>query len=604
MTTSHLYCIFNANDPTPTAIAIRSLNFQSVTVYVIGHDSFSEPQRKNLDLLKRWATGSGKEGHWPDGLWDSDWDWPEVESDVTFQLINGIDSDIFGEVQADHFFFDLKGGTKAMSIELMDAANQVFDSPEFIFSNLGESLLLSKGVVLPRGVLALRELTYLASGYVMNPSFVPLREDALAIQTHFSFTQETKKSSETKEIFEVARFSKAFFKSIGKEVPADKSSRNLMEQHFLEDFATSVLSLSENVVEAVGGVRFLDPSFKNSKGAAKWLLGKPYIKKKLEKKGLHKPCMALLTSSASEEENEKRGGAIGAVRNYLHIMEIDVLAILSTGELIGIECKYGRYDHEDVHRIRSICQRLSMRAIPVLVHSKLTSSNPYGVAELSFTEMGNAVELIRLLNTRTLLTSPGIEKAASVSPPSKNKNKTKEIGNEHLAPVNKERNALHCLPLIEIAVVSISSTGGNYSTFKRGMKRLQISMENMDIALAELGQKMGFKTTNKPDTNWIEWDVEDPIELNSADKVINNSESVSHPSDGKVDFHTAIGSLLLLVKSSPRSWSEFLVELRNSGFNVKGLRQLIIKNFADELKFEVVPGDKLVDSGDDWIIWN
>ena len=49
MTTSHLYCIFNANDPTPTAIAIRSLNFQSVTVYVIGHDSFSEPQRKNLD---------------------------------------------------------------------------------------------------------------------------------------------------------------------------------------------------------------------------------------------------------------------------------------------------------------------------------------------------------------------------------------------------------------------------------------------------------------------------------------------------------------------------------------------------------------------------
>ena len=44
MTTSHLYCIFNANDPTPTAIAIRSLNFQSVTVYVIGHDSFSEPQ--------------------------------------------------------------------------------------------------------------------------------------------------------------------------------------------------------------------------------------------------------------------------------------------------------------------------------------------------------------------------------------------------------------------------------------------------------------------------------------------------------------------------------------------------------------------------------
>ena len=32
----HLFCIFNANDPTPTAYAIRSSSYQRVTVFVWG----------------------------------------------------------------------------------------------------------------------------------------------------------------------------------------------------------------------------------------------------------------------------------------------------------------------------------------------------------------------------------------------------------------------------------------------------------------------------------------------------------------------------------------------------------------------------------------
>jgi len=572
MTTSHLYCIFNANDPTPTAIAIRSLNFQFATVYVIGHDDFSEAQLKNLSLLERWITGSAKEGHWPEGLWDSDWDWPEVQAQVTIRFINEINSKIFGEVQADHFFIDLKGGTKAMSIELMDSANEALNSPEFIFSNLGESLLLSKGIVLPKDVLSLSELTYLASGYVMNPSFVPLPEDALAIQNHFSFTQERNFDYRTKRKSQRARFSEDFFKSIGKEIPEGKNPRNLMEQNFLEDFATSMLSLSEEVVEAVGGVRFVDPSFKKSKGTAIWLLKKPGIKDKLEKGNLHEPCMDLLASSQNEDSSFEKshlmfpssshvtlmawpnGGrlqwleqlrvfrlkigkkylAIRTIRSYLHIMEIDALAVLSSGELIGVECKYGSYDEEDVHRIRSICRRLSPRTIPALVHSKLTSSNPYGVAELSFTEMSKAMELIRLLNSKTLLITPAKGKKVNVPPTINQKDKSKDFSDNQLAPIIKERNALHCLPLIEIAVVSISSSGGNYSTFKRGMKRLLISMENMDVALAELGQKMGFETTNKKDSNWIKWNIEPHDESNSTDDVADNSKDINSTSEEKV----------------------------------------------------------------------
>ena len=33
MTQNHLYCIFNANDPTPTALAIKSMEFDYATVF-------------------------------------------------------------------------------------------------------------------------------------------------------------------------------------------------------------------------------------------------------------------------------------------------------------------------------------------------------------------------------------------------------------------------------------------------------------------------------------------------------------------------------------------------------------------------------------------
>ena len=76
-----------------------------------------------------------------------------------------------------------------MSIDLMDYANERLDDPQFIFSNPGESLLLSKGVVLPRDVLGLNEIVFLASGYVMNEEYVPKPRIAEKIKLEFKFVE-------------------------------------------------------------------------------------------------------------------------------------------------------------------------------------------------------------------------------------------------------------------------------------------------------------------------------------------------------------------------------------------------------------------------------
>lgn len=601
MTSSHLYCIFNANDPTPTALAIRSLDFESVTVFVVNSSTFTEKQKVSLSRLKGWINGTGKTNDWPDGWWDEDWDWGKVKAQVSIVEINGITPDIFVQTDADKVYIDLKGGTKAMSIELMDSANQALNEPEFIFSNPGETLLLSKGTVLPREVLSLSEIVYLSSGYVMNQDYVPNKKMTEKMKLGFKFTIERKKNKQR------ARFEKKFLKSIKKYVPQNPQGRALMEQAFLEEFACSMLSLCEGVSESVAGVKFIDPNFKISRASAQYLLQVPYIKKRMEKTPeklkSYNACLELVeTPQADVLSSLYKHDPLQIIRQHMHVMEIDALATLSSGELLGVECKYGRYGPDDVHRIRAICGRLSPRSIPVLVNSKLHSTNLYNVAELSFTEMSEAVDMIRKLDSQ----APQINLQ-----PTTRKPPTEQHSRHKKSNPNDLRNPLHCLPLIEIAVVSITASGGTYSMFKRGMERLQISMNNMELALQELGDKMGFKITGKQGNNWIEWgpfdDSESDIKIETVDEDEGTKNAVKSHHDeplNKKKMHETLEKLLELYKVSPRSFSEFRNEVKKAGFPVKGLRKRLVRKYSKKWNFEVISGEFLFKAGNDWIIWH
>ena len=586
MTTSHLYCIFNANDPTPTAFAIRSLNFQTATVFVVNQKAFTDKQNSNLDRLKKWINGSAKPEGWPEGWWNPDWDWAEATPEVSMEYVDELTPEIFGNTDADHTFVDLKGGTKAMSIDLMDYANERLDNPQFIFSNPGESLLLSKGVVLPRDVLGLNEIVFLASGYVMNEEYVPEPRIAEKIKLEFKYITETKMKKKR------ARFDSKFLESIKRYVPPNLSARAFMEQAFLEEFTSAMLSVSEEVTQSVAGVRFIDPSFEISRESAEFMLNLPYIKKRMEKKPkkkkIYDTSLELLKDFAPALHNHGHEASLELIRQHMHIMEIDALAILSSGELIGVECKYGSYQPDDVHRIRAICQRLSPRSTPVLVNSKLYSTNVYNVAELSFTELDNAIEMIRQLDSQTpQRPTPQIDD-------SKNKQ-------------GRGRNALHCLPLIEIALVSASSIGGTFAMFKRAMSQLQISMEHMDEALTLLGEKLGFKINDMQDNHWIEWNsaVESELDLVSEKDYDQEDSSSLTRMEGHINrsMNETIESLLELYKISPRSFAEFCEELKKAGFSLRRLRERLVRTFSKKYNFEIVEASALFSSGSKWIIW-
>lgn len=694
MTTSHLYCLFNANDPTPTAIAIRSLNFKRATVFVVNQKAFSDKQISNLDRLKKWINGSAKPEGWPEGWWNPNWDWAKATPQVSMEYVDELTPEIFGKTDADLTFVDLKGGTKAMSIDLMDYANERLDDPQFIFSNPGESLLLSKGVVLPRDVLGLNEIVFLASGYVMNQEYVPEPRIAEKIKLEFKFTTEIKRKKKR------AIFDGKFLKSVKGYVPKDQVARAFMEQAFLEEFTSAMLSLSKEVTQSVAGVRFIDPSFEISRESAEFMLNLPYKKKSMEKKPkkkkIYHTSLELLKTSAPKLHNLGDEASLELIRQHMHIMEIDALAILSSGELIGVECKYGSYDPDAVHRIRAICQRLSPRSTPVLVNSKLHSTNVYNVAELSFTELDNAIEMIRQLDAQepqrpkeTILlpveqsptpaakrsqpTHVSAHRAKRVRPlykcPECNFEDKLNKLNEHLREnpthwsvhcgicqrallnrgdmasheiihghppslpesglinvqlttrvkrpkpglddsKNKQgqgRNALHCLPLIEIALVSSTMTGGTFNMFKRAMSRLQISMEHMDEALALLGEKLGFNTTDMQDHRWIEWDTatESRYGLVSEKEYTEEDSSELTRLEGHINksMNETIESLLDLYKTSPRSFAEFCGELKKAGFSLRRLRERLVRTFSKKYNFEIVEASALFSSGDKWIIW-
>ena len=83
----HLFCIFNANDPTPTAYALRSSTYDKVTVFVIGQERFGERQERALYRFKKWLSGSAKSSEdWPQGLWKDAWDWKKPEDSQTISL--------------------------------------------------------------------------------------------------------------------------------------------------------------------------------------------------------------------------------------------------------------------------------------------------------------------------------------------------------------------------------------------------------------------------------------------------------------------------------------------------------------------------------------
>ena len=67
-----LYTIFNRNDPSPTASALRNHVYDSAVVFILGEQNFNKQHKENLRRFKTWISGSPKNHNkvgWPDDYW-------------------------------------------------------------------------------------------------------------------------------------------------------------------------------------------------------------------------------------------------------------------------------------------------------------------------------------------------------------------------------------------------------------------------------------------------------------------------------------------------------------------------------------------------------
>ena len=479
MTQNHLYCIFNANDPTPTALAIKSMGFDYATVFVVNQSQFSQKQKDSLIRLEQWLRGSAKNSEWPEGWWNSRWNWTPVNTRVNFVSVSSIDETIF-EGSEDHKpIIDLKGGTKKNSIEMMDAGREAFAEPEFILSGISETILLSRGLILPRALISLKELVWLTSGLIIDPIIAPNHNMKQTVKDNFSFNEILHNGVKR------ARFDDEFLKRIGKQVPNDQNYRKQMHETFLEEFTVSMLNLSPLVGECVGGVRFIDPNFEVILTTLRSTMSKEYIRRKLKDSNTIDALLQEANGATTTPEKK----AIHFFQRYLHTMEIDALASLRSGELLGIECKYGRYTSDDVYRIRAICHRVSPRCTPVLVHSELDNSNLFEVPELSFINLPHSpVETIFKLKNMTPLKS-GLGDL--------------ETRNQNL------RSPCDSFPILKEAIEDQMDSPLPWVEFCTVIESLGVEKKGLDKALYKLGEKMKFTLNKRSEEACISWKIED-----------------------------------------------------------------------------------------------
>ena len=237
----HLFCIFNANDPTPTAYAVRSSTYDKVTVFVIGQERYGERQERALYRFKKWLSGSAKSSEdWPQGLWKDAWDWKKPECDVQIAEIENISEDIFEADSDATVIVDLKGGTKKMSIEMMEYANQRFTNPQFIMSNIGSCILFSHGLVAPTTHLSLNEMVWLSSGFVIDVDYAPDEKFASKAVQKFKYRTETKTTAMGTGGKQRIVFTEHYLRKMGKRFSGDTRettsfitniSRNLLLLH-------------------------------------------------------------------------------------------------------------------------------------------------------------------------------------------------------------------------------------------------------------------------------------------------------------------------------------------------------------------------------------
>ena len=398
-----LYCIFNRNDPTPTASALKNVDWEDAVVIIVGRSLFSGRHENNLRRLKAWTIGSGKEREWPEGVWSSEWDWEPVDdSNISYLETESIVESVLDGIQNGDFI-DLTSGTKQQSGDLVCLARETGLDIELILQTQGgETLDLITGNSRnnPR-VLSLCERIWLSCGYVID---APHSGDSESADVWLN----AKIDSSGKKIIPMGPMKLA--KKLKQPHGITRWDRNnnelvlnIQAGYWLEYASSHLMNSWPNVVESFSAIRLIPSSFNAASGAAwfnisntRWKRGKfpgEFFDDSMNfREREEKWSNYLRTPEITDEQKD-------ILRKSLHKAEFDAAALTEDGSVIICECKHTNNPKpRDIHRIHSISKQTTPpSSVSVLVHSGENSEMSHGVCLISWPDLAkpNIIEQIR-----------------------------------------------------------------------------------------------------------------------------------------------------------------------------------------------------------------
>lgn len=411
-----LYTIFNRNDPTPTANALRNLAYQNAVVIVLNREGFNSFHRESLARFETWLTGSprfhlrgrGKQHEWPDRYWKQQWEWDVVDDgNVQFLEATEITSELVESIHSQDVV-DLTSGTKAQSVSLIKELHRHNQHPDIVLQTQdNRTLNIKSGDFSPQTTpLSFRERVWLASGYIVDYEVVG---DPSIGEAWIGTKKLMKKGKIVPDPGEIS----------------NRLDRNVNLNHgaWLEEAATHMMSTWSNVTESYLGPRLIKSSYCRAAGAGfftlvRRLTREPQVEDIM---GVHRDKILQIskiddydtrTTKAFEflSQAEFTESQIQCIQHCLHSIEFDSIAFDGfSGNAYVVECKSKKNIEPGVlGRIFAITRLvLPTTGMPMLVYCGTRSRASYGVLQIAWPELASQRNLSSLPKTTKLTAKEG-----------------------------------------------------------------------------------------------------------------------------------------------------------------------------------------------------
>ncbi len=399
---TRLFCIFNRNDPTPTASALKNVAWDDAVVIIVGHSQFSKRHKNNLMRLKAWTKGSGKGNGWPDGVWNSEWDWEPIDhSSINYLMIESFDESILDGIKNGDCI-DLTSGTKEQSGDLICRAVETGIEIELTLQVQGGTTLdLTTGISHNNQYnLSFRERIWLSSGFVIDaPNQGAQKLANIWLNAEIDFSGKKILPLEPMQLAKKLDWPHGLTRM---DRENNKLVSNINHGYWLEYASSHLLYSWPNIVESYSGIRLIQPNFANAAGCAKFSISHGPVSKEFPSKffdnsmDFHKSNTEWLTYLMTDELTSEQKAIL---RKYVHKSEFDAAALTVDGRVIICECKLRpNPDLRDINRINLITkQTFPISSVPVLVYGGKDTKMSNGVCLISWPDLAkpDIIEQIR-----------------------------------------------------------------------------------------------------------------------------------------------------------------------------------------------------------------